>query len=65
MAADWYPARGVVVFTGDWHDVPDMPASAEPTEEACEEWAKQGAWAKRSAERRAKDKETLKRLGIS
>jgi hypothetical protein len=39
MWADWYPHHKFVRFGGDWNDVPDMPATSEPTEEAVEAWA--------------------------
>ena len=38
--ARWYPARKAVVFTGEWEDVPLMPAAIKPTEELVLEWIK-------------------------
>lgn len=38
--ARWYPARKAVVFTGEWEDVPLMPAAIKPTEELVFEWIK-------------------------
>lgn len=38
--ADWYPQKKAVVFGGAYADVPDMPATKEPTEAAVERWVK-------------------------
>lgn len=36
VSADW--DGEIVYFSGGWRDVPDMPASSEPTDNACEDW---------------------------
>jgi hypothetical protein len=40
---DWFPNQNVVTFGGYWCDVPNMPATSEPTEDECEAWASQYA----------------------
>jgi hypothetical protein len=38
--AHWLARHKVVRFGGmQWHHVPDMPATAAPTEDECTEWA--------------------------
>lgn len=44
VTALWSPYWRTVVFIRDWHDVPDMPASEEPTEEQVKKWAEEHGW---------------------
>lgn len=39
VSADWLFLEKLVVFTGEWQDVPDMPAETEPDEDTVEAWA--------------------------
>jgi hypothetical protein len=39
FAADWCPIDKVVRFTGDWSDVPDMPAEQAPSDTEVNKWA--------------------------
>lgn len=38
FSADWYPAKGIVRFSGNWGDVPDMPAKTQPTHDDVYAW---------------------------
>jgi hypothetical protein len=39
--ADWDQKRELLVFGGDWAEVPDMPAKIEPTRDEAYAWARQ------------------------
>lgn len=41
LTAWWSPSRKIVAFGNNWHDVPDMPASSEPTEAAVDRWVRE------------------------
>lgn len=37
-SAWWSPSRGIVAFGNDWFDVPDMPATSQPTDDEAHQW---------------------------
>ena len=37
-SAWWSPSRGIVAFGNNWFDVPDMPATEQPTDEDAHDW---------------------------
>lgn len=40
FAADYFPQQGIVRFTGEWWNVPDMPCDSEPSELDVNRWAR-------------------------
>ena len=40
FSADYYPAIKALRFSGDWSEVPDMPALSEPTQAKAYQWAR-------------------------